>query len=174
MKGYADAGGRLHSDDFDQLKLAANGFYLGSGLDQAESFADFADLTTELLDAAVALTHPDRHPADRKAEATRVTQELLKLRPFVFPAPEPPKPRDTSIKDPPPVSSDPSLDEALKSVFAYPCADCRDEVPLFYCDQCKAEYNKREQDARDKKNAHQRELYQIRKKQETRRRRLSP
>jgi hypothetical protein len=167
MKGYEEAGGKLYSGDFNKLKLAAGGLYLGAGLNEAESFADFADLTTELLDAAVALTHPDKHPANRKTEANRVTQELLKLKPFVFPAPPPLKPRDASLKDPPVASNDPSrsIDETLKSVFAYPCAACRDEVPAFYCNQCKVEYNKREQAERDEKNARQRKLYQIRKRE---------
>jgi hypothetical protein len=32
---------------------------------------------TALVKAAVRLTHPDRHPPERQAEATRTTQELL-------------------------------------------------------------------------------------------------
>jgi hypothetical protein len=36
--------------------------------------------SAELLKAAAALTHPDRHPFERRAEATRVTAELNVLR----------------------------------------------------------------------------------------------
>jgi hypothetical protein len=105
IKGYKDAGGRIYGDGFDNLKSAADGLYLGAGLDESRSFGDFADLTTELLDATIALTHPDKHPAERKAEANRVTQELMRLRPFVFPAPPPEPP-------PPPM---PYSDGSLKS-----------------------------------------------------------
>jgi hypothetical protein len=168
MKGYEQAGGKLYKKDFDTLKLAAGNMYLAAGLDEARSFADFADLTTELLDAAVALTHPDKHPAERKAEATRVTQELLKLKPFVFPAPPPPPPRDASLKEARASFNDPSrsADDALKSVFTYPCADCRNEVPANYCSQCRAEWDKRQQTERVQKNARQREYYQFRKRRE--------
>jgi hypothetical protein len=40
-------------------------------------------LSIELLEDAIALAHPDRHPAERAARANRVTAQLLALRPHV-------------------------------------------------------------------------------------------
>ena len=94
MKAYEAAGGSVFDKDFDELKLAVSGFVHVRVADDVGN--DFSDLTTELLDATIALTHPDRHPLERKAEATRVTQELQALRPFVFPAPEPEPPAKPS------------------------------------------------------------------------------
>lgn len=44
------------------------------------------ELTSELLEAAVTLTHPDRHAPERAGKAGRVTAGLLALRPYVRPA----------------------------------------------------------------------------------------
>lgn len=38
------------------------------------------ELDEDVLRAAIALTHPDRHPVERRAEATRITQQLLEAR----------------------------------------------------------------------------------------------
>ena len=78
MKAYSSAGGRLFGDDFERTKLEASGVFGNRG-----PIEDFADLTTELLKATLALTHPDRHP-DRREEANQVTRQLLALAPFVF------------------------------------------------------------------------------------------
>jgi hypothetical protein len=43
------------------------------------------EMYSELLEDAIALAHPDRHAAERVARATRVTAELLALRPHVKP-----------------------------------------------------------------------------------------
>ena len=37
-------------------------------------------LDEDVLQDAIALTHPDRHPVERRDEATRVTQRLLEAR----------------------------------------------------------------------------------------------
>jgi hypothetical protein len=37
------------------------------------------EVSAELLRAVIALTHPDRHPAERTRAANRVTQQLLEL-----------------------------------------------------------------------------------------------
>jgi hypothetical protein len=157
LKAYDAAGGSLYSEEFNQLKLAASGFFNSDGI-----LEDFRDLTTELLTAALALTHPDKHPPERKAEAQRVTQELIALKPFVFPAPEPeppPKPGDGCLKETDAVLNKPSP-------AAYPCDDCRDTVPSHYCDVCRARWEKeqeneheREEQQRKRKNARQRERY---------------
>src|SRR5262245_30360608 len=82
LKAYKTAGGDTFGTDFDRLKLAAAG-WLDAG---ADGHVDFNDLSSELLNATIALTHPDKHPPERKADANRVTQELVALKPFVFPA----------------------------------------------------------------------------------------
>jgi hypothetical protein len=156
LKVYAHAGGSLYGEKFDQLKRAASIFGRGTGSD------DFKDLTTELLTAAIALTHPDRHPIERRAEALRVTQELTALKPFVFPAPEPeppPKPRDVCSKRSMEILNKPSPPP-------YPCDDCRETTSSFYCDVCKAQWEKERQTERERaeqkrkaKNARQRERY---------------
>jgi hypothetical protein len=160
LRGYEEAGGSIYGKDFDELKLAAGGLFVPHAADTAG--ADFADLTSELLAATIALTHPDKHPPERKAEANRVTQELQALKPFVFPAPPPPpppKPSDTCLKQ--------TRDDLNKpSQPAYPCEDCRDAIPSHYCDPCKAQWEKerqkeleREEKERQRKNARQRACY---------------
>jgi hypothetical protein len=162
MKAYEAAGGSLFDKDFDEIKLAAGGLFVFREADDVGD--DFSDLTAELLDATIALTHPDRHPVERKAEATRITQELQALRPFVFPAPEPEPPPKPSTDD---GLFSKSHDELSKlSRLTYPCDDCRDTIPTFYCDPCKAQHEKkwqeeheREEKERQQKNERQRELY---------------
>ena len=165
LRGYQKAGGKTYGKDFDQLKLAADGMFVIYEADTAG--ADFRDLTSELLQATIALTHPDKHPPERQAEANRVTQELQALKPFVFPAPAPeppPKPGDVSFKQ-----HDDDLNEPSQP--AYPCEDCRDAIPYFYCNPCKAQWEReqekereREEKQREKKNARQRERYETHKR----------
>ena len=91
MKFYEREGGRW--DDFDKLKLAAAGILEDFGIDPLGYGADtigieVGDITAELLADTIELCHPDKHPSERRDLATRVTQELLVLKPFVFPAPK--------------------------------------------------------------------------------------
>ena len=155
MKGYDQAGGSLYGTEFDALKLAAGG--LGIYHADARAAADeFRDLTTELLAATLALTHPDKHPPELKAEANRVTQELLALKPFVFLAPEPEKPA-TETREP--LVDLSGLKDALSRHGRYPCEDCRDAIPSHYCNACRAEYEKREREEFKKRTALQRAEY---------------
>jgi hypothetical protein len=156
LKAYQAAGGSLYGKKFDQLTMF-----------DGAAVADFKDLTTELLTAVIALTHPDRHPPERKAEALRVTQELTALKPFVFPEPEPSKPNDTY--------SNQTVIDLDKPSPPYPCEDCCDADPNFYCDQCKAKWDKEEAGRREQreqkrknKNARQRERYSALKKRRVR------
>ncbi len=106
MKFYEREGGRW--DDFDKLKLAASGILEDWGIDPLGYGTDtigteVGDITSELLADTIQLTHPDKHPVERRELAKRVTQELLALKPFVFPAPKAKsspglKPRDDKIK----------------------------------------------------------------------------
>jgi hypothetical protein len=150
LKAYDAVGGNMHGEDFNKLKLAVS---LG------DTPVDFSDLTTELLTATLALTHPDKHPPERKVEAQRVTQELLALKPFVFPAPQPepppkPEPRPKKNDD---LSK--RLNESLSKLYDYPCEDCRDAVPMDYCTACRAEWEKRQQKEFEVRTAKQRAEY---------------
>jgi hypothetical protein len=160
MRAYEEAGGRLHGEEFDQLMLASNPFGFAIYDDDTRAAADeFRDLSTELLAATLALTHPDKHPSERKAEAQRVTSELLMLKPFVFPAPEPEKPKPR--KPPTEPESNPSSSQSWRKT--YPCEDCRDAIPLDYCNACRAEFEKREQAKYEARTARQRAEYKRRK-----------
>ena len=167
LKAYEAAGGSVFGDDFDELKLAASGFVFVREADNVGN--DFSDLTTELLNATIALTHPDKHPVERKAEANRVTQELHALKPFVFPAP-PPKEPEPPAKPDDGLFDYPSWEMNKASLSRYPCDDCADALPVDYCDACRAKYDKKQQEAdqlfekeRQQRNKRQREYYQINK-----------
>jgi hypothetical protein len=132
------------------------------------SYAESHELTLELLEEAVRLTHPDRHPPERAAQAARVTADLLALKPYVLPKPPPPcnasatslqAGNRTSVTPPP--GSDRRIEELYKRIR--PCEACRDTVPLYYCDECRAwdedrrrENRERWDKAREQRNAKQR------------------
>jgi hypothetical protein len=156
MMAFREAGGTLK--EIDALKLSAPcgildidllGYMDGiARLDEAD-----VDLTTELLADVLKLTHPDHHPPERQMLAHQVTQKLLALQPFVFPAPKPkPKPKPP----PAPITSEPSIEIPKRS---YPCSDCADALPAEYCDACRAEYEKRERQENEKRTAKQRAAY---------------
>jgi hypothetical protein len=162
MQLYLENGGRFgdlrkFEQDLACASLGLGHGPLGYGADTIGS--EVGDITSELLADVLQLTHPDHHPAERCELATRVMQDLLALKPFVFPAPKPkparpiePKPRDSSAN---------SHKETLKesSRPAYPCELCAETVPYFYCDPCKAEYEKRRNEERERKRAKQRRQY---------------
>jgi hypothetical protein len=155
LKAYGAAGGSVFGHDFDKLKLTATSDNL-FGDDTAA--ADFSDLTTELLTATLALVHPDKHPPERRAEAQRITQELLALKPFVFPAPEPePTPKSKARSKRSDADDDPG--KHLSNALDYPCNDCCDTVPILYCTACRAEYDKREKKEFEQRTAKQRAEY---------------
>ena len=138
MKMYEKEGGAWA--DFDKMKLAVAGWDV-AGFEADTIGAEIGEITSELLASTVELTHPDRHPPERRELTIRVTQELLALKPFVFPAPKP-KPVST------PGPSNTSLTWTHETVTeplwcTYPCELCHDTVPRFYCDPCKAEWKKR-------------------------------
>jgi hypothetical protein len=172
IHAYGDAGGKW--SDVDKLKQSALGRYVGGiggdvfGLDPLGYMADAIrtdgeniDLTSELLSDAVRLTHPDCHPPERQELARRVTQELLALKPFAFPALKPkavdptPAPHSGSIKVPAR-----NFKEPLRP--SYPCKECKSTIPYFYCSPCRAEWNKRNEARRNCENAKQRKWYAAR------------
>src|SRR5579863_9200134 len=143
MKAYMDGGGIF--TDLDKLKLTAIGTGyawldpLGYMAGAATIGEETIELTAELLDDVISLVHPDKHPPERQEIANRVSQELIALKPFVFPKPAPkpaPPPAPPSAELRRPSLSDLSRPE-------YPCADCCAHAPMFYCDKCKAEYRRR-------------------------------
>jgi protein-arginine kinase activator protein McsA len=163
IKAFLDAGGKY--DDIDKLKLSATiGDVLPElHLDPLGYMTDIAridgadvDLTSELLADVLKLTHPDHHPPERKELAHRVTQGLLALQPFVFPALKPEKLEPRTSRNPRKASS------SVDSRPAYPCSDCADTTPYFYCDACNAEYEKREQQEFERRTAKQRADYKRR------------
>jgi hypothetical protein len=158
IRAYVDGGGSW--DDVRKLKdtalMGGDTFGIrdawGSVVDPLGYMAETAEtanetvlLTSEVLADALRLVHPDVHPLERRELANRVTQQLLTLQPFVFPA----------IKPKPIVSSD--VDEAscvtplrqshlrssVEPLRRYPCADCASTIPYFYCTTCRAEYDRR-------------------------------
>ena len=106
IRAYLDHGGGSYMD-IDKLKTSATAARLG-GIFEASANAkrlldplgygadsigaEVGDITAELLQDTLQLTHPDRHPPERQELAKRVTAELLALKPFVFPAPKKPEP----------------------------------------------------------------------------------
>lgn len=163
IQAYMAAGGGWH--DIDKLRLVASGLSL-PGYDHGDTIgADVGDITTELLSDILQLTHPDRHPPDRRELAKRVTQDLLALKPFVFPKPHQPtvqpalQARDGSSR-----AADRALDEALRRLASYPCYDCANAIPYDYCAECRAEWEKRRRAEREKNNAKQRARYARRKR----------
>jgi hypothetical protein len=70
--------------DFD-MALAEEAWRSGFGLGYQRGHADGVDeaeplLPPKLLDAAIALCHPDRHPEERSRQANAVTADLLAVR----------------------------------------------------------------------------------------------
>jgi hypothetical protein len=180
IKAFLAAGGR-HAD-LDKLQKAAFGEHLtqlGINLFPDELMDELGylhgvakhsdeviELTSELLTEVLMLTHPDKHPPERQEQATRVTQKLMDLKPFVFPAPKPRpiavspgQPRDASVKD-----RTATFEKLSRRTF--PCSECASTVPYFYCDACRTEWNKRQQAKKDRLNAKQREWYKRRQETE--------
>jgi hypothetical protein len=163
LKAFFEAGGKW--GDVDRLKIRAQGMDIFSDSEDDKIGADVGDITSELLDAAVRLTHPDRHPPERQADASYVTKELLALKPYVFPAPKP-KPAPPPRRD----RSADARDETSKKAFAemkgYPCPLCIDQFPGDYCDPCKAEWIKRNEQQNERERKRRRDLYRAKKQLE--------
>jgi hypothetical protein len=167
MKAFMEAGGGY--GDLDKLKLCAfaGGQLLSLNVDPLGYMAGAArlddpevELTSELLADVLKLTHPDHQPPERQQLAHTVTQRLLALQPFVFPAlkPEPPKPTPTTEQPGKPSRSEADTDGKASKPL-YPCADCASTVPYFYCDACKAERDKRNREEIERRREKARKQY---------------
>jgi hypothetical protein len=163
LHAFLEAGGRV--SDLDKLKLAAMAGTPGSvfifrELDPLAYMAgvsalgdEIIDLTPQLLDDAVKLTHPDMQPPERRDIAHRTTQALLALKPFVFPAPAPKAPPKY---DPNVTAKSRSADTPSQSRDKYPCTECASTLPRFYCDKCRARWDSDNAKEREKEREKQR------------------
>ena len=160
MKAFFDAGGSWKAIDRFQSAAIGMAFYDS----EADTLgAAIGDITLELLEDTVRLTHPDMHPPERKERAGRVTQELLALKPFVFPKPKEKVPEP--VETPPSNASSKVQREPLHKLLrqTYPCDVCVDQVPYYYCKACRIEYEKRWQAKKDAQKAKQ-HAYRLAKK----------
>lgn len=138
-----------------------------SGIEPDTIGAELGDFSTELVDDILQLVHPDKHPEERRALAHRVTQAVLALRPFTFPAPvpKPEAPPETPVTDPVRESWR-GLKDALeehRTKEPYPCEACLGHTPYFYCRACRAIWDERQAAKHAEENAKQRRRYQRRK-----------
>lgn len=91
------------------------------------------ELCLELLNDAIRLTHPDRHPPERADLAQRVTEGLLALRPFTLPRE---KRRDVGKPTPSVPKTARTVDPELEALRNYPCGTCKNTTSPYYCDVC--------------------------------------
>jgi hypothetical protein len=166
IKAFIEAGGKLN--DVTNLAYSTlHGWYgfdidpLGYMAGAINTDGEAVDLSLELLEDAVRLAHPDCHPPERHELAKSVTQGLLELKPFVFPAQ---KPKVVELKTHNGFSklSRGNFKEPLQKQ-TYPCNECRSEAPYYYCTACRAEWEKRYREEREQENRKQREQYARRK-----------
>jgi hypothetical protein len=134
-----------------QLQLDALDFF-GIGPPGKPASARPGELTRELLDETLQLTHPDRHP-ERLALATKVTAALTTLRPYLRETAKV-EPAATTVTDKSP-SPRWTVDETLRKTF--PCRTCFTLVPMYYCDACRKEWKTRQQQERDAQNKKRRD-----------------
>jgi hypothetical protein len=173
LAAYLDGGGSI--GDFEKLKMSAifrGGVFFGFSADDdladplgyldgtAGTSGETIELTSELLIDAIKIAHPDLHPPERRELAQRVTQGLLALQPFTFPAHKPRRPEPKDFKPPEPMSAHRST-IAPKSTEPkpqpYPCSECKSTIPSYYCTECRAEFERRNEVEREKEAAKQRE-----------------
>jgi hypothetical protein len=174
LKAFVDAGGSHR--DAQSLTLAAmasgivGGFLpdrLGYMAEAAVEEGETITLTSELLTDILRLIHPDLHPSERRQLATRTTQQLLALQPFVFPAPKlKPSRADAAMRN--------ASFDAPAHRQRYPCVDCASTIPLNYCTVCRAEYEKRWLEECERERAKQRQWYAARKARRARWKRPTP
>jgi hypothetical protein len=120
-------------------------------------------LTSEVLADAVRLTHPDAHPPERRELANRVTEQLLALKPFVFPALKPKPPPIIDGERNGSSNTDAHIERAVTPPERYPCVECALTIPLHYCTACRVEWEKRYEVEVQQERAKHRKWYAERK-----------
>jgi hypothetical protein len=168
MKAFIDGGGKMKDlDDLKTAAIASDWFdldplgYLAGAAKTTKN--EVIELTSELLGDAIKLAHPDCHPPERQELAHRVTQGLLALVPFTFaaPKPKPPSPLDNIFDRSPSEPSEPAI--AIKQEPRFPCVECADSIPYFYCNACRSEHERREHEKDERRRAQHRKWYAQRK-----------
>lgn len=184
MPLHGEKGGRMlcsfcagawHAKQREQNKKFEQ-FQRGLGWGKKHSGPD--ELSLEMLEEAITLTHPDRHPPERAEQAHRVTAELLALKPYVLPATAPtpttahmpsnglnPCRHGTDAK-PSPLSNEFNASAFVPRQHeretvtqpSYPCEECQQLVPYDYCDPCRATYVKIRRKEREREAAYRRNL----------------
>jgi hypothetical protein len=170
MAAYMNGGGSW--TDIGKLKMTAMGTGITSiGCDEifdplaymagtAKTDGETIELTSELLADAIKIAHPDLHPSERRDLAHRVTQGLIALQPFTFPA-EKPKPVPPSGPPAPSTTTKPAPSSGTKT--RYPCTECAPTIPFYYCTECKTEWDSRRKKERERESATRRRQYLRRK-----------
>jgi hypothetical protein len=136
---------------------------LGYMADAINTDGEITDLTLELLEDAVRLTHPDCHPAERQELAKHVTQQFLALKPFVFSKPEKPKaeiPATTARNESAKYHRE-NLKEPLQKILSM--QRMRRHDPVLLLRNLRPEWEKRCREQRERENKKQREQYAKRK-----------
>lgn len=176
MTLFFSAGGTLQDIDELCLRAASDGTGLGQifGWTEDTIGSEVGDLTSELLDQVLRLTHPDVHPPERQELATRVTADLTTLRPFVFPAPKqkPIAPEDERW-EPTYTSRRDTAACATPPAPVYPCAECCYAIPFHYCASCRAEWTRRHEKQLEAQRQKERAWYRARKERQRRSRRIA-
>jgi len=170
IQAFYNAGGS--PKDIDKLKHTA--VMISLGVEATDAWLDplgymdgiarlggaDADMTSELLADVLKLTHPDHHPPERQRLAHSVTQQLLALQPFIFPAPKPkPSLRECYGSS----TNSARIETVVTKGPTYPCADCKSTIPKNYCRACRSEFEKRLAEKNERERAKQRQQYAKRK-----------
>lgn len=120
-------------------------------------------LYLDLLEAAIRLTHPDRHPPERHDLAQEVTTRLLALKPWTLSKP-PPRDYEKEAKRYAPKArehfgerngSEQDDTRRLDDLLQHPCVWT---IPLYWCDECRAVREAGLEADRQRRNARQRQL----------------
>jgi hypothetical protein len=176
IAAFLDGGGQLKDiDDLKHTAMCKDSYFgldpLGYLVGVAATKDEVIELTSDVLTDTLKLVHPDHHPPERRELAQRVTQQLLALQPFVFPAPKPKPVPEPELRPTTPGgfrdNREGKWSNKTDGKSRFPCAGCADTTPYYYCTPCKTEYDKREREKAECARAKQRAWYARRPKMRT-------
>jgi hypothetical protein len=132
-------------------------------------------LYLDVLEAAIRLTHPDKHPPERKDQAQQVTAQLLALKPYTLERPPPPSPEEEEKRAKAAAERSATMwqwergKDAPKSEldFSHPCIYT---TPYYYCDECRKRWEEGQQRRREAERQKQRAYRKVRRARELMRR----